>query len=136
MIFDIIIGLFSTIGALAILIASIGIMRMPDLFLRLSVTVKAATLGAGLLLFVAAMIYPQTSVTTKAIAIILFLVMTAPVSAHMISRAAYISGVELWKGTIRDDLEGMYDSETHTLKSEEENPDDTESQDIKKGDLL
>lgn len=136
MIFDIIIGLFSTIGALAILIASIGIMRMPDFFLRLSVTVKAATLGAGLLLFVAAMIYPQTSVTTKAIAIILFLVMTAPVSAHMISRAAYISGVELWKGTIRDDLEGMYDSETHTLKSEEENPDDTESQDIKKGDLL
>lgn len=131
MIFDIIIGLFSTIGALAILIASIGIMRMPDFFLRLSVTVKAATLGAGLLLFVAAMIYPQTSVTTKAIAIILFLVMTAPVSAHMISRAAYISGVELWKGTIRDDLEGMYDSETHTLKSEEENPDDTESQDIK-----
>lgn len=136
MIFDIIIGLFSTIGALAILIASIGILRMPDFFLRLSVTVKAATLGAGLLLFVAAMIYPQTSVTTKAIAIILFLVMTAPVSAHMISRAAYISGVELWKGTIRDDLEGMYDSETHTLKSEEENPDDTESQDIKKGDLL
>ena len=116
---DILIGLLSTIGALAILIASIGIVRMPDFFLRLSVTVKAATLGSGLLLFAAAILFPQTSITTKAIAIILFLVMTAPVSAHMISRAAYISGVVLWKGTISDDLEGKYDPETHVLMSED-----------------
>lgn len=115
---DIIIAILSTIGACAILIASIGILRMPDFYLRLSVTVKAATLGSGLLLLSAAIYFPQVSVTTKAIAIIFFLILTAPVSAHMIGRAAYFIGTPLWKGTIRDDLEGMYDHEEHRLKSE------------------
>jgi multicomponent Na+:H+ antiporter subunit G len=126
---DILIGILCTLGAFAILAASVGIVRMPDFFLRMSVTVKAATLGSGLLLLGAAILFPQTAVATKAVAIILFLVMTAPVSAHMISRAAYLSGVELWKGTVRDDLEGMYDEETHVLSSgiEEEESDDRES---------
>lgn len=115
---DIIIAILSTIGACAILIASIGILRMPDFYLRLSVTVKAATLGSGLLLLSAAIYFPQVSVATKAVAIIFFLILTAPVSAHMIGRAAYFIGTPLWKGTIRDDLEGMYDHEEHRLKSE------------------
>lgn len=115
---DIIIAILSTIGACAILIASVGILRMPDFYLRLSVTVKAATLGSGLLLLSAAIYFPQVSVTTKAVAIIFFLILTAPVSAHMIGRAAYFIGTPLWKGTIRDDLQGMYDHEEHRLKSE------------------
>src|SRR5690606_7709369 len=81
---DIIIGVLCTIGALAILIAAVGILRMPDFYLRLSVTVKAATLGGGLLLLSAAFYFPdEVSVTTKALAIIFFLVLTAPVAAHL-----------------------------------------------------
>lgn len=114
---DIIIAILSTIGACAILVASIGILRMPDFYLRLSVTVKAATLGSGLLLLSAAIYFPQTSVTTKAIATIFFLILTAPVSGHMIGRAAYFIGTPLWKGTIRDDLRGRYDYENHRLRS-------------------
>ncbi len=114
---DIIIAILSTIGALAILIASIGIVRMPDFYLRLSVTVKAATLGSGLLLFSAAIFFPEVSVATKALAITFFLVLTAPVAAHLIGRTAYFIGTTLWKGTIRDDLKGMYDKETHCLES-------------------
>ncbi|EFK59015.1 monovalent cation/H(+) antiporter subunit G [Sphingobacterium spiritivorum] len=117
---DIFLAIFSTIGALAILFASIGILRMPDFYLRLSVTVKAATLGVGFFLLCAAIIFPDVSVTTKAIAITFFLILTAPVAAHMIGRAAYITGAKLWKGTIIDDLEGKYDEETHQLKGEEE----------------
>ncbi len=114
---EIIIAILSTIGAVAILIASIGIWRMPDFYLRLSVTVKAATLGSGLLLLSAAIYFPQTSVTTKAIATIFFLILTAPVSGHMIARSAYFIGTPLWKKTIRDDLEGMYDYDNHSLRS-------------------
>ena len=114
---DIIIAIFATIGALAILIASIGIVRMPDFYLRLSVTVKAATLGSGLLLFSAAIFFPEVSVATKALAITFFLVLTAPVAAHLIGRTAYFIGTPLWKGTVRDDLEDMYDKETHELGS-------------------
>lgn len=117
---DIIIAILSTIGAGAILVASIGILRMPDFYLRLSVTVKAATLGCGLLLLSAAIYFPQTSVATKAIATIFFLILTAPVSGHMIGRAAYFIGTSLWKGTIRDDLRGRYDYENHRLRSKGE----------------
>ena len=82
---DIIIAILSTIGALAILFASIGILRMPDFYLRLSVTVKAATLGVGLLLLCAAIVFPDVSVTTKTIAIAFFLVLTAPVAAFTVT---------------------------------------------------
>ncbi|WP_262247213.1 monovalent cation/H(+) antiporter subunit G [Parapedobacter soli] len=116
---DIILAVFCTIGALAILIAAIGILRMPDFYLRLSVTVKAATLGGGLFLLCAAFYFPEeVSVTTKALAILFFLVLTAPVAAHLIARTAYLIDTEQWKGTIQDDLVGMYDKENHTLHSE------------------
>lgn len=117
---DIIIAILSTVGAFAILFAGIGILRMPDFYLRLSTTVKAATLGSGLLLLSAAIYFPEVSVTTKVLAIIFFLILTAPVSAHMIGRAAYFIGTKLWDGTVRDDLKGMYDHENHRLRSEQE----------------
>lgn len=117
---EIIIAILSTVGAFAILIASIGILRMPDFYLRLSTTVKAATLGSGLLLLSAAIYFSQISVTTKALAIVFFLILTAPVSAHMIGRASYFIGTKLWSGTVRDDLKGMYDHVNHRLRSEDE----------------
>lgn len=125
---EIVLALLSTIGALSILFASIGILRMPDFYLRLSVTVKASTLGVGLLLICAAIMFPDVSVTTKAIAIIFFLIITAPIGAHMIGRAAYFTGTPLWKGTVIDELAGMYNEETHELESEE-NEEDNDSED-------
>lgn len=100
------------------LFAAIGILRMPDFFLRLSVTVKASTLGAGFLLVAASVLFTEMFVTTKVLAIILFLLLTNPVAAHMIGRASYLTGVTLWKGTLVDELEEMYD-ENHQLKGED-----------------
>jgi len=116
---DIILAILSTVGAFSILFASIGVLRMPDFYLRLSVTVKASTLGVGLLLICAAIMFPDdVSVTTKSIAIIFFLLLTAPIAAHMIAKAAYFIGTPLWKGTVVDDLKGMYNKETHCLESD------------------
>ncbi len=116
---DLLLAFLSTVGALAILFASIGILRMPDFYLRLSVTVKASSLGVGLLLICAAIMFPDdASVLTKALAIIFFLFITTPIAAHMIARAAYFIGTYLWKGTIVDELNGMYDKETHKLNSD------------------
>lgn len=70
---EVLIAVFSTVGALAILFASIGILRMPDFYLRLSTTVKASTLGVGLLLICAAFTFSDVSITTKAVAIVFFL---------------------------------------------------------------
>lgn len=101
---NILIATLSTAGVIAILFASIGILRMPDFYLRLSVTVKAATLGVGLLLISAAFFFPDVSVTTKAIAIAFFLILTGPIAAHMIGRTAYHTGIPTWKGTFVDEL--------------------------------
>lgn len=105
---SILIGILSTIGALAILFASIGVLRMPDFYLRLSVTVKAATMGVGLFLICAAIVFTDVSVTAQVMAIIFFLLLTAPVAAHMIGRTAYRSGISTWKDTWVDDIEGPY----------------------------
>ncbi len=124
---DIIICILATVGALSILFASIGILRMPDVYLRLSVTVKAATLGIGLLLACAAIIFPDVSVTTKALAIAFFIILTAPVAAHMIGRTAYRTGLPTWKGTVIDDLADAYEKYRKDKEQEdkEENTDKT-----------
>ena len=105
------------LGAFFMFLAGVGVLRMPDLFLRMSSTAKAGTLGAGLILFGAAVYFDDFSVYTRALAIIMFLLLTAPVAAHMIGRAAYFSGVPLWKGTIQDDLRGHYSTSTHSLET-------------------
>lgn len=105
---DIIVMILCTFGALVVLIAAIGIVRMPDFYLQLSVTVKAATLGVGLLLLAAAVYFADLSISTKSIAIIFFLVLTAPVAGHMIGKAAYSTGTGLWKGSVIDELKGKY----------------------------
>lgn len=91
-------------GTFFSLIAALGILRMPDLYMRMAAATKAGTLGAGLQLLGVAAYYGDIEVTTKALAAISFFLLTAPVGAHMIGRAGYAIGVPQWKGTVRDDL--------------------------------
>ncbi|MCC5939544.1 MAG: monovalent cation/H(+) antiporter subunit G [Lunatimonas sp.] len=116
---EIFIYILSTTGALFILLAAIGVVKMPDLYLRISVTTKAATLGIGLILGAAALYFGDTAITSRVMAIILFMLLTAPVGAHMIGRASYFTGVKLWLDSKYDDLEGKYDARTHKLSSED-----------------
>lgn len=117
---DIIIGILATLGTAFIFLAGIGLVRMPDLYMRISASTKAVTLGIGFLITCSAVYFQDIGVTSRAIAIIFFVILTAPVGAHLIGRSSYISGVSLWKRTKYDDLKGMYDEETHRCKSGEE----------------
>lgn len=114
---DILIMIVVSIGTFVILLAAIGFVRMPDLYLRLSVTTKAATLGVGLTLLGLVLFFMEIGITTRAIAIIVFLFLTVPISGHIIGRAGYFAGDAVWKKTKIDELEGMYDPKTHKLKS-------------------
>lgn len=117
----IIIVILITLGTLFVLLAAIGMVRMPDTYLRISVTTKAATLGVGLLLVSSAIYFNDLSTTSRALVIILFVLLTAPVSAHLIGRASYFMGVKLWDKSVMDDLRGKYQKKTHVLKSEIDN---------------
>lgn len=81
------------------LTAALGLLRMPDIYTRMSTSGKAATLCCGLLLAGVAMLFHDTQVTARTVAAILFLLMTVPVGAHMIARAAFRVNNPMWKGT-------------------------------------
>lgn len=117
---DWIILLLMATGTLFILLAAVGIVRMPDLYLRISVTTKAATLGTGLVLMAAAWHFRDTAVTARILAIILFIFLTAPVGAHLIGRASYFVGVPMWRRSVIDQLEGRYEKRTHKLSGEQD----------------
>ncbi|NEV92599.1 monovalent cation/H(+) antiporter subunit G [Psychroflexus sp. YR1-1] len=127
---DILIYITSGLGALFVLLAAIGTLRMPDQYLRISVNTKAATLGVGLLLTASALFFLDLSVTTRVIAVIIFIFITAPVSAHLIGRTSYFIGNKLWENSYIDDLKGKYNKSTHELKGlnkRKNNEEETES---------
>jgi multicomponent Na+:H+ antiporter subunit G len=107
-------------GAALVLLAAIGIARMPDLLIRMHATTKAATLGSALMVAGVAVHFGTIQVATRATAIIVFLLITAPVAAHMLARAAYFLGLPLWRNTVVDELGGYYDRETHELSAAEQ----------------
>lgn len=99
------ISLFLLIGTFFIFSSSIGILRFPDVYTRLHAATKGATLGvSGILIGAFLYLYFDAGIVSgKLILGIIFVLLTAPVSGHMISRAAYQSGVKLWDKSIKDD---------------------------------
>lgn len=108
------------VGASFLLLAAVGVVRMPDLFTRMQTATKASTLGISSILLATAWLIQDYAVAVRAILTILFFFVTAPVAAHMIGRAAYFVGVPLWSGTITDELHGHYDMKTHRLSADPE----------------
>jgi multicomponent Na+:H+ antiporter subunit G len=90
-------------GATLALLAAVGVLRMPDLFTRMQASTKAATLGLGCLLAGLALHLPDLTVIIRAGCIAAFVMLTTPVAAHVIARAAYLTGVPLWKGSVVDE---------------------------------
>jgi len=86
---DIIISIFLILGAGFALVGSIGLVRLPDFYTRLHGPTKATTLGLGGLL-IASMIYfsSRGEVSLHELLVTMFLFMTAPVSAHLLAKAA------------------------------------------------
>ncbi|MHB1399850.1 MAG: monovalent cation/H(+) antiporter subunit G [Trichloromonadaceae bacterium] len=96
-------------GAGFIFFTALGLLRMPDIFLRLTCTSKAATLGIGLLLVALAVHFGELDVSTRALATIGFILLTTPVASHRIGRVAYLDGAPLWEGTIIDEMRGKFE---------------------------
>ncbi|MDD2439188.1 MAG: monovalent cation/H(+) antiporter subunit G [Methanosarcinaceae archaeon] len=98
------------IGVLALSLGMIGLLRLPDVYNRLHATTKIGTLGAfGVLLSIMIQEFGTSGLSpmgVKALTAGLFILLTSPISGHMISRAAYKMGVDLCEGSILDEYEG------------------------------
>lgn len=110
-------GVLILTGSIFMFLAALGILRLPDLLTRMHATTKAATLGASLIMLAVALHFAEVAVVARAFGVILFIMLTAPVAAHVIGRAGYFVGSKLWSGTLKDELRPNYDPLTHELKS-------------------
>ncbi|EMR01844.1 monovalent cation/H(+) antiporter subunit G [Cesiribacter andamanensis] len=96
---EIVSSFFILLGVVFMLIASIGLLRFPDFYIRMSAITKGATLGVGLILLGMAIYFNQADMYFKVVVIITFTFITAPVAAHVIARTAVHSKVPFWKPT-------------------------------------
>lgn len=78
------------LGAAFALLGSVGLARLPDFFTRLHGPTKATTLGVGAMVLASAVYFTATEpgFSLHEIAVMVFLFITAPVSAHLLAKAA------------------------------------------------
>ncbi len=95
-------------GGFFLFVAGLGILRLPDVLIRMHASTKAGTLGVGLVFSAAALYFRNTAETAIAGLTIIFLLVTAPVAAHAIARAAYRMNVPLSDRTHLDEWKGKY----------------------------
>ncbi len=113
---EILTALLMAAGVFFTVMSSIGLVRLPDLYTRVHAAGKAGTLGiVGVLLGVGVFYITSLPIVFKMVTLVGFFFLTAPVAAHMLDRAAYLTGVKPMEGTSPDDLRGRYDPETRRL---------------------
>jgi len=77
---------FLLLGAAFALLAAIGVLRLPDLYTRMHAASKAGAVGGGMILLAVALISFDGAVALRAILGTGFLLLTTPVSAHLLAR--------------------------------------------------
>lgn len=98
-------ALLSLLGALLCLLAAVGVLRFPDTFQRMQASSKASTLGLACLLAGAALQFSDISVIIRLAALAGFIMMTAPLSAHIVARVTLHRGRSLAKHTVLNEYE-------------------------------
>jgi multicomponent Na+:H+ antiporter subunit G len=93
------------LGALFVLISAIGLLRLPDLYMRMHATTKTTSMGVTLILAGIIMAYPEVTIVIKGLLIIIFIYLTAPLGTHMISKAGHLLNIKKWDRYVEDDME-------------------------------
>lgn len=106
-----IVSLLIVVGAFFALAASIGLLRLPDIYSRMHAASKAGTLGSGLMLIALAIYSDDLGTSTRALIGVVFFLLTAPISSHLLAKAAYAVGYRLTDISVIDEM-----SETKSKK--------------------
>lgn len=87
---ELLVSIAILVGAVVALIGALGLARLPDFYLRLHGPSKASTLGVGGCILASLLFFSwrDQALQLQEILIMLFLFITAPVSAHMLAKAA------------------------------------------------
>lgn len=100
----VVVGL-AMIGLFFSLSGALGIVRMPDLYTRIQCSSKTVTMGAlPALLALVAGEGVISGYASRALIVAVLLLIVNPAASHALARAAYKSGVPMWRGAVRDDV--------------------------------
>ena len=106
LILEILVSIFLLIGTFFMLVGGIGMIRLPDLFMRLHAPTKSSTLGLGSFL-IASIIFSAIygRLGFAEVLITLFAFITAPVSANLMAQAALHLRLRSMSGEVPETLE-------------------------------
>ncbi|MGD9480853.1 monovalent cation/H(+) antiporter subunit G [Shinella sp. G-2] len=99
-----VVGAMLVVGGVFTFLAALGIVRLPDVYTRMHAASKAGTVGSGLMLFAAGIHAMDAAIFTRALAGFVFFVLTAPIAAHLVAKAAHGAGYRLTQRTVVDDM--------------------------------
>jgi len=91
-------ALLVAVGTFFIVVGTIGLLRLPNVFNRMHATSKATTLGAASIFLAGAVYFGLSGAGVTSLVGVVFLFLTAPTGAHMISRSAHRMGVPFVTG--------------------------------------
>lgn len=111
MISTIIISALLLSGAFFSMLASIGVVRFPDIYTRMHAATKAPAFGILLLQTSAAIYFASFYAIAVSLLVIIFIFITAPVASHSIGRVAHMLKIPKWKGTLMDEMDNDPDIE-------------------------
>jgi multicomponent Na+:H+ antiporter subunit G len=92
-------GALALAGALVMLVAALGILTLPDFYMRMQAATKASALGITLVMIALGVAFAAWGLWIRALLVVGFLFLTLPVSAHLLGRAAFTTGVPLYETT-------------------------------------
>ncbi len=98
-------AIITLIGSLVLLLSALGLLRMPDVYNRMQTGTKATTLGTILFLSGISIGHLECGCLGKILVLILFVVLTNPVSSNALARAAHFAGIKLTERSVKDDLQ-------------------------------
>lgn len=101
-------AVISILGGAFLVLASVGLLRMPDVYNRMQAGTKATTLGSILFLLGIGVAFPEW--LGRVVVLIVFIAFTNPISSHALIRAVHAVGIPLAPTTVKDDLAAARDT--------------------------
>lgn len=80
------------LGATFVLLAAVGVIRLPDFYTRTHAASKAGVVGGGLILLALAIMSQDAAIAVRAVIGIIFLILTTPLAAHLLAKASRDAG--------------------------------------------
>jgi multicomponent Na+:H+ antiporter subunit G len=91
--------------------AAVGIVRLPDVYLRIQASAKMIIAGAfPVLVGIVVAKGIDTPYASRALIVAVLLVVMNPIASHVLARASYKAGISMWKGAVIDQPAGRRDA--------------------------